>query len=65
MLHHPNLHFIYPKWSGIPGVQHGISSGSWINIELGIQLVIFLKPGKGGLHKHYTLWLCSSSSKQS
>lgn len=55
MLHHPNLHFIYPKWSGIPGVQHGISSGSWINIELGIQLVIFLKPGKSGLYKPYIL----------
>lgn len=55
MLHHSNVYFIYLKWTGISGVQHGISSGSWVIKELGLQLVMFLEPRTSGLHKFYML----------
>lgn len=65
MLHHGNLFFNYPKWTGISGVQRIISSGSWVMKELGLQLVMFLDPGTSGLHKSSLLWLSFSNSKQS
>ena len=65
MLHRSNLYFIYPKWTGISGVQHNISNGSWVIKELGLQLVMFLESRTSGLHKSNVLLLCSSSSKQS